>query len=540
MFLKARGWMLMLALVLIVASSVTAEEPAAARPDDSRLTTENLALWIDERFAAAWLESKIEPTEVIDDATFLKRVSLDLAGSIPSVSQARDFLGYEGEHRRGTLVDRMLNDPKRPEKYAERTAAHLATVWRRMMVPGNSQEARMAVGLEPWLKEQFNANVPYDELTRKLVTATNDGQAMMPVNPRLGVQAVGPALFYQAIGGKPETAASSVSRVFLGVRIGCAECHNHPFADWKQQDFWGMAAFFSGVREGAVNDTLTASIRPANSTVEYSAAFLGGEQAKIRKGKTARETLADWMVAPDNSLFAATAVNRVWQHLLGRGMTESVDDLDKASPAERKILDDLAKLFVEAKFDLRWLIAGICKSQLYQRECIVLDDPAALGAGLLTPPPGLRPIKTLSPEQVFNSLEQALLLPVARADGSARFNGLRDQLISRMNEAASSNPDEFRAGIPQALLLMNGRLTTEATDLDQSRTLRGVLDAPFLDNEAKLTTLYLATFSRPPRAEEKKFLLEHIRKQADGDKQKQAYAEIFWGLLNSPEFVLEK
>ncbi|MFM9966432.1 MAG: DUF1549 domain-containing protein [Planctomycetaceae bacterium] len=532
MFFKATC--LMLLSVLVGSAFVNAEEPAAKRPADARLTSDELARWIDERFAAAWEDSKIEPPAVIDDATFLKRTFLDLTGSIPSVSQARDFLGYDGEHRRGTLVDRLLNDPRRPEKHAERTAAHLATVWRRMMVPGNSQEARMAVGLEPWLKEQFNANVPYDELARKLVTATNDGQAMMPANSRFVVQGGGPALFFQAIGGKPETAASSVSRVFLGVRIGCAECHNHPFADWKQKDFWGMAAFFSGVRDGTVNDTLTASIRPANSTVEYTAAFLGGEQAKIRKGKTARETLADWMVAPNNSLFAATAVNRVWQHLLGHGMTESVDDLDKASPAERKILDDLAKLFVEAKFDLRWLIAGICKSQLYQRECIAMDDNDG------EPPPGLRPIKTLSPEQVFNSLEQALSLPVARADGSARFNGLRDQLISRMNEAASNNPEEFRAGIPQALLLMNGRLTTEATDLDQSRTLRGVLDAPFLDTEAKLTTLYLATFSRPPRADEKKFLLEHIRKQTDGDKQKQAYAEIFWGLLNSPEFVLEK
>ncbi len=532
MFLKATCWILV--FVLTASAVVNADEPAAKRPVASRLTTEELARWIDERFAATWQDSKIEPPAMIDDATFLKRTFLDLTGSIPSVSQARDFLDYTGEHRRGTLVDRLLNDPRRPEKYAERTAAHWATLWRRMMVPGNSREAQMAVGLEPWLKEQFAANVPYDELARKLVTAKNDGQAMMVVNPRLGVRAGGPTLFFQAVGGKPESAASSVSRVFLGVRIGCAECHNHPFADWKQTDFWGMAAFFAGIKNGAVDDSPVARIRPENSTIEYTAAFLGGEPAKIAKGKTPRETLADWMVSPSNSMFAATAVNRVWQHLIGRGMTDSVDDLDKASPAERKILDDLAKLFVESGYDLRWLIAGICKSQLYQRECIALDDSDP------EPPPGLRPIKTLSPEQVFNSLEQALSLPVARADGSARFNGLRDQLISRMNEAASNQPDEFRAGIPQALLLMNGRLTTEATDLDQSRTLRGVLDAPFLDTEAKLTTLYLATFSRPPRADEKKFLLEHIRKQADGDKQKQAYAEIFWGLLNSPEFVLEK
>ncbi|HLQ45494.1 MAG TPA: DUF1549 domain-containing protein, partial [Planctomycetaceae bacterium] len=148
MFLKATG--LMLSFAFFGTTFVLADEPAAARPVVSRLTTENLARWIDERFAAAWLDAKIDPPAVIDDATFLKRTFLDLTGSIPSVSQARDFLEYTGEHRRGTLVDRLLNDPRRPEKYAERTAAHWATLWRRMMVPGNSREAQMAVGLEPW------------------------------------------------------------------------------------------------------------------------------------------------------------------------------------------------------------------------------------------------------------------------------------------------------------------------------------------------------------------------------------------------------
>src|SRR5881409_2509352 len=140
MFPKASG--LMLAFVLMSSTFVTADEPAAAKPVVSRLTTEELARWIDERFAAAWLDAKIDPPVVVDDATFLKRAFLDLTGSIPSVSQARDFLEYTGEHRRGTLVDQLLNDPRRPENYAERTAAHWATLWRRMMVPGNSPEAQ--------------------------------------------------------------------------------------------------------------------------------------------------------------------------------------------------------------------------------------------------------------------------------------------------------------------------------------------------------------------------------------------------------------
>ncbi len=529
MLVKTR---LCLCVLMFVGLPIAAGDEPAATSASSQVTSQVLAEWIDSEFAATWKAGNIESPAVADDATFLKRVFLDLNGTVPSVSQAREFLGYDGPQKRDTLVDRLLNESRRPEKAAERTAAHWATLWRRMMVPGNSPEAQAAVA--PWLKEQFTKNVPYDEIARKLITATNDGSAMMVLGPRGMVRSSGPAVFFQATGGKPETSASAVSRVFLGVRVGCAECHDHPFANWKQKVFWGMAAFFAGVNGGTVGDAQQAKIRPANGTVEYAANFLGGDEAKIRSGKTSRETLADWVVAKENSLFAATAVNRVWMYLLGRGLTDSVDDLDKASPAERKFLDQLAKKFVEAKFDLRWLIAGICKSQLYQRECVATDEKNGEA------PPGLRIIKTLTPEQVFNSLEQALALPVARADGGARFNGLRDQLISRMNEAASNQPEEFRAGIPQALLLMNGRLTTEATDLELSRTLRGVLDAPFLDTEEKLATLYLAVFSRSPRADEKRFLLEHIAKQSDKEKQKQAYAEIFWGLLNSPEFVLEK
>lgn len=522
---SAGRWSLLCAW--LVASAAIAAEPAP------RLTSRELAERIDQEFSSIWQESKVEPPAIVDDATFLRRSYLDLGGTIPPVSQVREFLDYTGEHKRFLLIERLLTETKRPERHAERTAAHWASLWRRMMIPGNTPEAQQAVNLEPWLKEQFAANVPYDQIARKLITAkSSDGTMLASLNPRLGMINSGPAMYLQMAGGKPETSASAVTRMFLGVRIGCAECHNHPFAEWKQSDFWGMAAFFNGIKNGAIEDSSSLTIRPENSTTDYQAVFLGGKEAKLGRGKSARETLADWIVSEDNPLFAATTVNRVWLHLIGRGLTDSVDDLDQASPQERKFLDELAQLFVAAKYDLRWLIAGICQSQVYQRECPTDENLAQV--------PGLRPVKTLTPEQLFNSLEQALSLPVARADGSARFNGLRDQLISRMNEAASNSPDEYRAGVPQALLLMNGRLTTEATDLDQSRTLRGVLDAPFLDTEAKLTTLFYATFSRAPRPEESAFLLDHVRKSGEIDKQNEACAEIFWGLLNSPEFVLER
>ena len=239
---------LVLGLIVAGTSSVWADEEPGNRVASPRLTTDQLSTWIDEQFASAWQESKIVPPNLVDDATFMRRTFLDLTGSIPSVSEARDFLEYAGERHRGVLIDRLLTESRRPEKYADRTAANWATLWRRMMVPGNSPEAQMAVGLEPWLKEQFAANVPYNELARKLITAKSDGQQMMVVNPQLGVRNGGPALFFQAVGGKPESAASSVSRVFLGVRIGCAECHDHPFAAWKTAGLGGMGALLCSIK----------------------------------------------------------------------------------------------------------------------------------------------------------------------------------------------------------------------------------------------------------------------------------------------------
>lgn len=477
---NASWWVRGFATLLLAIMAEASAEDRSPRTGSPPLTSEELAHWIDEQFETEWHASQIPVPAVADDATFLKRVHLDLTGTIPSVSAARDFLTDTYEYKRAARIERLLSDERRPDRYAERTAAHWAMLWRRMIVPGNTPQARQAAGLEPWLKAQFLANEPYDSVARKIVTANSNGESTPAASRR------------------------------------------------------GVAAFFSGVREGVVGDVADAKIRVPGGDAEIVPTFLGGQVAEPARGKTYREALADWMVAPDNPQFAATAVNRVWMYLMGRGMTDSVDDLDRATPEERRILDRLARLFVQSGYDLRWLIAGICKSNAYQRECVEIDGPSAAA------PVGARLVKALMPEQVFGSLEQALALPVAKIDGSARVNGLREQLLARLNEAHSNSPDEFRAGIPQALLMMNGQLTREATDLESSRTLRGVLEAPFLDESDKLATLYLAAFTRPPSDEEREFLLGRIADQNDVAARQQVYSEVFWALLNSPEFVLER
>ncbi len=350
------------------------------------------------------------------------------------------------------------------------------------------------------------------------------------VGANLPASAGSPVAFYMAVGNTPDNLASSFSRVFLGVRIGCAKCHNHPFADWRQDDFWGMAAFFAGANlngqaNAPVNDSKVDKIKPMESDKEYPIRFLWSEgPAKVPDDKYPREMLADWIVSKENPNFAATAVNRVWQQLCGQGLIPHVDDLDQAPRKERAaVLDDLAREFAAADFDLQWLIQGICKSRVYQRLCATADKPAEDSPLSL-----YRPLKTLSPEQIYDSLEQALMLPVGRSDQGPRYNGQRDDMIQRMNEAASDAPDQFRAGIPQAAMMMNGILLYTGTDLEDSRTLRAVVDAPFLEPTEKIEALYLAALTRKPEPKETQRMLEHLEKQSDKEERRKAYIDIYW------------
>ena len=514
---------------------------AESTPSAVKMTSQELADWIDRRFEEEYQKAGTKPGAIVDDATYLRRVYLDLQGRIPTVAQLRDFMAEESSFKRQDYVDRLLTSEKRPEQFAQRSADNLARVWRRMMIPAASPGANMATQLDPWLAKQFSANTPYDQFARKLLLVA-------PQNMRGfgGISVEQPAttpdpdaaagIFQQAVGQAPENLAAAYVRVFLGVRLHCAQCHDHPLADWKRADFWGIAALLA---PGNVKNAAAAAapvITPSTEPVSYTAKLLWAKEPlkEIPAGKSSRELLADWMVSAENPNFAATAVNRVWQYLCGRGLAGSVDNLDQVSPQERKILDDLAKLFVESGYDVRWLITGICKSKVYQQS-VVKQGADAQQEGFVH-----RPLKTLLPEQVFDSLEQALNLPVAKADNGPRFNGEREQFVLRMNESTTDAPADFKGGIPQALMLMNGKLTADATSLESSRTLRAVVEAPFLSNEQKIEALYLAAVTRKPRPDELSFLLEHVKSKSTDNERKQAYAEIMWGLLNGPEFVLSR
>jgi hypothetical protein len=471
---------------------------------DPKESPAELAAWIDSRLENTWRVKSVTPRDVASDEVFLRRVYLELTGTIPSVSEARDFLESTSGSKREQLVRTLLEDKRFPEHYAR--------LWSRTLAPAGNTRGQ----LETYLRTEFRKGTSFNQLTRNILTASGD------------MNAAGPAGFYSAVGNTPERVAEAVGRGLLGVRLGCAQCHNHPFAKWTQDDFWGLAAFFAGTSaaQGRVGDGSGTKITPADSKVTYDAKFLEGPGPNFSGGRQPRAVLADWLVSSENRFFAANIVNRVWQDLCGTGLVSKIDDLDTVDSDERKqILDELAGKFAANGYNLRWLIEGICLSKAYQRASIASDTPGS----------AQRPVRTLSPEQVFAALDQSLGLKKGKGV-SPRFTPEGQTLKSRLEEGRGATPTDFKAGIPQALLLMNGSIVTQATALEESMTLRAVVEAPFLKETEKLDALFLAAYSRLPRMEERERLLKVIR--AKPEAQKQAYANIFWALLNSPEFVL--
>jgi hypothetical protein len=358
--------------------------------------------------------------------------------------------------------------------------------------------------MEAWLKDRFAERAAFPEIARQLAMATD-----------------GSSSYFQMLGSVPENYAAHLSRSFLGVRIECAQCHDHPFTHWKQKDFWGLAAYYSDL--ALQGDRTLGAIE--HEGTRYEAKVLWDESVGVQN----RGSFARWLVDAKNPNFAANIVNRTWQQMLGSGLYPDIENLDLATPQDRRFLDEVAQKFVDSNYDLGYLMAGVMKSRWYQ----------AISSG--SEPVGdqfARTLKVSTPEQVFDSLEQSLLLSRTRIDSAApRWSGERTQFVSRLEETSSDDPRRYQSGIPQSLMLMNGKLTNDAIGYDESRMLRAIIDAPYLDRASRLETLYLAVLTRLPSESEKADLLQYLAEH-DGDQLNRSYGEILWALINSPEFVL--
>jgi hypothetical protein len=523
-------------LVLAAPPKSSVEIPPA-KIADHKLDVSALADRIDQIVAAKWKDVGVEPSDPADDAEFLRRVYLDLVGRIPNVSEARGFLADKAGDKRTRLIEKLMAGAG----YAN----HFTNVWRDHLIPEARTGNRfgfLEFGFDEWLRTKFADNTHYDQMVRELLSVElyNRNQAKGDLYSR-AYQAT-PISYYLAKELKPENLAAGTARLFMGVKLECAQCHDHPFAKWTRQQFWMTAAFFTGIEGQNVNgdaanpkelaDRHEITI-PGNKQV-VKAAFLDGSQPVWKDKVNSRALLAEWLTRPDNPFFARATVNRMWAHFFGHAIVDPVDDLiAENKPSHPELLEELGQQFVAHDFDFKYLIRAITTSRTYQLSSRSKSaDPAdpRLFARMA--------LKGLSPEQLFDSLALATGYREEKSDpnrGNDRASP-RNEFVVRF--AQTEKRTDTQTSILQALSLMNGRFVHNATTPGIGETLTAVIDAPFLDTAGRIETLYLATLSRKPRPDELEKLTKYVGKASSKEEENTALADVFWVLLNSSEFIL--
>lgn len=492
---------------------------------------------------------KIPASPQADDAEFLRRVTLDLTGRIPTYSQTVAFLDSKDPNKRRKRIDELLDSPE----YGE----HLATIWRNLLVgrelnltgKGGSNDT-----LRPWLAEQFNENRGWNAIVTDLLTAEgtprdNPATAFLLANTENGQP-------------RPNKVAGAAAALFWGANLRCAECHNHPFTHWKQTDFWGTAAFFGKVQyaggkgePASVTEALsgaavpkqkgqTASVLRGTAIVipaggksggqVVKARFLGGDEPSLDEKEPFRPRFAAWATAADNPYFARAAANRLWGHFFGRGFVNPLDAFDERNPPSHpELLDRLAKELASSDFDLKHLARCITTSKAYQRTSRpVPGNEADTGAF------SHMAVKALTPEVLFDALA---VLGTGSGDGgktsgagkkgSGDKQESRDQFLRSFRFDEEATATDYIQGIPQLLRLMN------ASSVNRGTAVVDKLCRSTMSRTEAITTLYLTVLSRRPTPEEVELMSGYLSRRKD---DREGYRGVVWILLNSSEFALNR
>ncbi|HWB09428.1 MAG TPA: DUF1549 domain-containing protein [Pirellulales bacterium] len=503
------GWRFVMFFLLIGTPSYAADS-----------TAHDISRFIDERLQ---LKGREDALSFADDATFLRRLTLDLIGRIPTVAEVREFLEDESDSKRFRAIERLL--------YSGAHFKNMATFWRRAWVPqaDTPEFASVADGFEHWLSHELRQKTTYDRLVAKVLCWNSDAGGADPVDPRG---------FYLANEGNPPNLAASATRAFLGINLDCAQCHNHPFARWTRAQFWQTAAFFAAPGRNDDGKAVPPRIKIPGSETEYEPALLSRERIEwpdTLDSVAPRRILSDWMMTESDSYIAKNAVNRLWAHFFGEAIVEPMDDLSAAAAAvgehRAELLEELAQAFVKSKYDAELFIQAIVQSDAYRLAS--LPPPADQSDDAEWIARSTAVIRGLTGEQLYDSLRTAAGLPPERSETGGRGRGdQRREFVSVFYVEQAHNAER---SISQALALMNGSLVGELSETSNNPMLAALVAAPFMNLDEQVDAVFIAVLGRRPSTPELQTVMHHFEVRPEATRG-EVLGDLFWVLVNSPEF----
>jgi hypothetical protein len=485
---------------------------------------------IDEKATAKWRELGLVPSSLCTDAEFLRRAMLDTIGTTPTPDEIEEFLSDQDPGKRARLVDRLL---ARPE-YVDYWTLKWGDLLR---VNSTKLGAQGMIAFNLWLRESFRKNAPVSRMVEELVTA----QGSIYTN--------GPANYFR-VASAPDDLAETTAQVFMGVRLQCAKCHHHPFEAYGQDDYYGLAAYFARIKTKASDEF---GLFGREQVIFVAGA---GEVRQPRSGKVMsptplndkpaddpidrRRALAHWLTAGSSPWLSRNVVNRYWGYLLGKGLVNPIDDLRATNPPSNpELLDALAEAFTASGFDLKQLLRLILNSRVYQLSALATPDNA-LDTTYFTH----YLVKRLTAEQLLDAINSATgttekfdLRPlgtraIALPDTSSKSYFLdtfgRPLRVQACECERSPDPN-----LSQALNLINGDVVNRKIADPKGRLTRWLAD-PKLTDATLVEQLYFVTFNRPATPEEVTAAAALI---AEAPSRAEGAQDLFWGLLNSKEFV---
>ncbi|WP_197442684.1 DUF1549 and DUF1553 domain-containing protein [Lignipirellula cremea] len=485
--------------------------------------------YLDELVAQKWGRLGLTPSPVCDDSTFLRRLTVDLCGRLPTVDEATAFLDDESPNKRLAAIDRLLESPDYPAFFALRWSVIL----RNSKLAGAEQTS---YAFHNWIKDLIARNRPYDELVRGVVAAAGEWSDAPAIN-----------WYWQMRDDQLHQVTADTAQVFLGVRLQCARCHHHPYEQWSQEDYYGLSGFFTrlGRKSFGQPPPYYNASKPTTSeknplTVKTpEPKFLNGEYAQFTPEEDPRHALVDWMVQPDNPYFSTVLVNRLWGHFLGRGLVHQVDDLRASNPPSNpELLDALARDFVEHKFDMKHIIRTIVSSRVYQLS----SDPT--------------PANALDRQNYARFYARRMIAEVFHdavdqtCGVKTRFGNISDDAravdlphegfgsyfldtFDRPNRVSGCECERSAgATLAQVLLLANSGEIENKLTARESR-LSTLLAAKKTPQEI-VEEIYLAAYSRRPTDAEAKAIDAYL---ASEENPQRGLEDVLWTVLNSKEFM---